>query len=309
MNVYMIIGASGCIGYETAKWLLENYHHDRVVTVSRGMTEFPGTLKNASHETGDISSIDSIKTIIEKNKVTHILHCAALRTTECNADPDKARKVNVGGTANVINAAMQCDSVRDFTFISTAAVYNQTEKREKDVTEEAETSKYAPYVATKLESEEMIKEYSKESTISFTSLRPQILFGPSRSLSGSTAGITKCIKSAALNQSYSVPFSGRYSFHFTGNIGEIIGRVLTKPKNYSFEIFNLPGSSHDVQEFINFANSQNNESPQISQTENIYPFAISISHDKYIKFFGEISITPLNEALAATFRHFQNNRF
>ena len=304
MNVYMIIGASGCIGYETAKWLLENKPRDLVVTVSRGLTQFPGELENALHETGDISSIESIKSIIEKHKVSHILHCAALRTTECQANPQKARQINVGGTANVIQAAMQCDTVKDFIFISTAAVYDQTGQREENITEEAETSNYATYVATKLESEEMIKGLSEKCNISFTSLRPQILFGPSRSLSGSTAGVTMCLKKAALEEAYTIPFSGRYSFHFTGNIGEIIGRVLTTPKKYSFEIFNLPGSSHDVEEFMNFANRQNNNNPVISINENTYPFAISISHKKYIEFFGEVPLSPLEEALTATYRHF-----
>ena len=100
----------------------------------------------------------------------------------------------------MIEACESSGSVKEFLFLSTAAVYDQVAKQIEDVTETSAVSKYAPYVSTKLESEEFLEEFSKTSDIVISVIRPQILFGPTRSLSGSTAGVTKCIQAAAFNK-------------------------------------------------------------------------------------------------------------
>ena len=306
MNTYLIIGASGCIGFETAKWLLQNRPNDKVITCSRGKTNFPEKLDSAIHELGDISSPESILKIMQKHNITHVLHCAALRTTDCNNDPAKAYQINVKGTINTAKAAQEAETVREFIFISTAAVYDQVESQSADICENDPVKKYASYVSTKLESEEQLKEFSEKSSISVTVIRPQILFGPTRSLEGSTAGVTNCIRSGALGEDFQIPFSGQYSFHFTGDVGRLIGTVLVAEKNYSYEIFNLPGSSHKVSDFCTEVNSLTQRKNSISFIEKQYPFAISVSHDKYSKFFGSPAISPFKSAIKETFDHFKN---
>ena len=308
MNTYLIIGASGCIGFETAKWLLKNKANDKVVCLSRGKTVFPGNLEGCITEIGDISSRESIKTVIQKHSVTHVIHCAALRTSDCNENPEKAREINVGGTQNVFEACAD-STVKEFLFLSTAAVYDQVEEQIEGVSEDSPVSKYAPYVATKLESEEYLQKSSEKSDIKITVIRPQILFGPTRSLSGSTAGVTKCIQSAAFNKNYTIPYSGQYSFHYTGDVGSLIGTVLCSEKNYTFALFNLPGDPHKVSNFKDLVNELTSPEKFISLTEKQYPFAKSASYQKYIKSFGPVSLTPLSEAVKETFKHFKSNRF
>lgn len=309
MNTYLIIGASGCIGFETAKWLLVNKPEDKIITLSRGKTNYPGELNGSTQEIGDISSQESISSVLQKHQVSHVIHCAALRTSDCNENPQRAQEINVGGTQNVVKACEESNSVKEFLFLSTAAVYDQVEKQEANVTETSTVKKYAPYVTTKLESEEFIQSFSKESDIKFTIIRPQILFGPTRSLSGSTAGVTKCIHASAFDKSYKIPYSGQYSFHFTEDVGRLLGIVLTTNKSYNCETFNLPGNSHKVNDFMDLANNLTPDKNLISITEQQYPFAQSASYDKYIKFFGSVKLTPLNQAIKATYDHFKSNRF
>ncbi|MCM8540807.1 MAG: NAD(P)-dependent oxidoreductase [Lentisphaeraceae bacterium] len=306
MNTYLIIGASGCIGFETAKWILTKHPEHKVITCSRGNTKFPGKLSGAIHECGDIASTDSIYKIIEKHKVSHILHCAALRTTECNDNPERAHEINVQGTMNVAKAAELSNSVKEFIFISTAAVYDQVESQTANVTEEFPVKKYAPYVATKLESEELLKEFSKTSKIKISIIRPQILFGPTRSLQGSTAGMTNCIRSAALKEKFQIPFSGQYSFHYTGDVGPLIGTILITEKDYSYEIFNLPGNPYKVSDFCDISNSFDSTNSYISFEEKQYPFALSVSYEKYLSYFGEVNISDLSQAITETYVHFKN---
>lgn len=309
MNTYLIIGASGCIGFETAKWFLNNRPQDKVITLSRGKTNYPGKLNEAIQELGDIADKESILKVLLKHQVSHVIHCAALRTSDCNEDPKRARDINVGGTQNVIEACEASKCVREFLFLSTAAVYDQVDKQEEEVSEESSVSKYAPYVATKLESEEFILAFSKKSDITFTVIRPQILFGPTRSLSGSTAGATKCIHSIAFDKEYQIPYSGRYSFHYTGDVGALLGKALIAEKAYSYEIFNLPGNSHKVNEFMTLTNNLTSDKNLISMEEKQYPFARSASYKKYLSYFGEVQLTDLKTAIEETYTEFKTNRF
>ena len=309
MNTFLIIGASGCIGFETAKWLSRNRKNDKVITLSRGKTVYPGELEGCIQEYGDISDRESIEKVLTKHSVSHVIHCAALRTSECNENPQRAREINVGGTQNVIEACNNSGSVKDFLFLSTAAVYDQVEEQQENVNEEAAVSKYAPYVATKLESEEFLYEFSKTADIAISVIRPQILFGPTRSLSGSTAGVTKCIQHAAFNKEYTIPYSGQYSFHYTGDTGLLLGTILCAEKAYKFEIFNLPGNPHKVNDFKDLLNNLTSPDEFISIIEKQYPFAKSVSFQKYRNYFGEVSLSTLEDAVKETFEHFKSNRF
>ena len=309
MNTYLIIGASGCIGFETAKWLLVNKQEDKVITLSRGKTNYPGILKGSTQVIGDISSQESISSVLQKHQVSHVIHCAALRTSDCNENPQRAQEINVGGTQNVVKACEESNSVKEFLFLSTAAVYDQVEKQEANVTETSALKKYAPYVTTKLDSEEFIQSYSKQSKIKFTIIRPQILFGPTRSLSGSTAGVTKCIHACAFDKEYTIPYSGQYSFHYTGDVGRLLGTVISADKSYKCEIFNLPGNPHKVNDFMTLANNLTSGTNLISITKRQYPFALSASYDKYLKHFGPVSLTELKSAISETYTHFKSNRF
>ena len=309
MNTFLIIGASGCIGFETAKWLRQNKPNSKVITLSRGKTVYPGTISGCIQEIGDISSKESILDVLVKHQVSHVIHCAALRTSDCNDNPQRGREINVGGTKNVIEACESSGSVKEFLFLSTAAVYDQVEEQTEGVTEDCPISKYAPYVSTKIESEEFLSDFSKSSDIAITVIRPQILFGPTRSLSGSTAGVTKCIKAAAFNKKYEIPYSGQYSFHYTEDVGTLLGQVLISKKTYKYEIFNLPGNSHKVNDFKELVNNLTSSESFITLKEKQYPFAKSASYEKYIQYFGEAKLTSLRESIATTYEYFKSNRF
>ena len=309
MNTFLIIGASGCIGFETAKWLRQNQPSSKVVTLSRGKTVYPGELSGCIQEIGDISSKQSILDVLKKHQVSHVIHCAALRTSDCNENPQRGREINVGGTQNVIEACESSGSVKEFLFLSTAAVYDQVKEQSEGVTEESPISQYAPYVSTKIESEKFLSGFSKSSDIIITIIRPQILFGPTRSLSGSTAGVTKCIQAAAFNKNYEIPYSGQYSFHYTGDVGALLGQLLISNKSYTYEIFNLPGNSHKVNDFKKLINSLTKPETYVSLVEKQYPFAKSASYKKYIQYFGVVNLTDLKESISATYDHFKTNRF
>jgi UDP-glucose 4-epimerase len=71
----------------------------------------------------DIMDYDTLVDIMKREDINMVIHLAAMSTvTECNSDPNKAMKVNCGGTANVVRA-MQTVGCPHIIYASTSSVY------------------------------------------------------------------------------------------------------------------------------------------------------------------------------------------
>ena len=190
MQNVLIIGGTGCVGQETAKYLL-NHKDTKVICLSRGKTKGQN-LENVTYELGDILDLDSLISVLEKHQITHVLHTAALRTSDCKADPALAVKININGTTNVLEALRIYGKAKRFLFISTAANYKVIHG--ELVTEESTMVPFNAYTATKIACEQMIDCYSSNYGIPSTIIRPQIIYGPARGTDGSPAGISSAHK-------------------------------------------------------------------------------------------------------------------
>jgi nucleoside-diphosphate-sugar epimerase len=306
MTNVLIIGGSGCIGTEASKWLTKTKNADKIVCASRGVTALTKS-DGIIYEKTDITDLDSLVAAMIKHEITHVLHTAALRTTACNEDPKLATDINVTGTGNVYEAAQLSQTVKRVVFLSTAAVYDQVESQQENVNEEAPIKGYATYVATKIAGEDLAKSYCHQYDIEIVAVRPQILFGPSRGSEGSTAGITNAVRAIAKGEKFTIPFSSTYAFHYTGDIAPLLGATLLKPVKEKFSIYNLPGSSIDVKDISEILNSLAGQELIDFETRQ-YPFAKSVSYEKFSNDFGAVQLTPFKEAFAKTFEFFKNQQ-
>ena len=295
MQNILIIGGTGCVGQETAKHLL-NKKETNVFCLSRGKTKSQ-VLENVKYETGDILDLESLISVLEKHQITHVLHTAALRTSDCKADPALAVKININGTTNVLEALRIYGKARRFLFISTAANYKVIPGQ--FVTEESPMVPLNAYTATKIACEQMIECYYRNYNIPATIIRPQIIYGPARGTDGSTAGISIALKEAAKGNKYTIPFSGTTSFHFSGDVGKYVGEALLNcPED--FDIYNLPNESMSV-EFISDKINSRCPEPLIDFVENVYPFPEGSDATKFLKDFPTCQPTSLDEVLDLVF--------
>ena len=305
MENVLIIGGSGCIGTETIKWLRKYKPEAKVICLSRGETSYEA-IDGVDYQIGDIRDRDSLHRIINDNEITQVMHAAALRTTACNNDPQLAEDINIKGSENVFEAAVQSDCVKRVVFLSTAAVYDQVDTQKEQVCEDHDTRGYAPYVYSKLQGEKIAQEISSRANIDIVVLRPQILFGPSRGTEGSTAGITNALRAGAKGESYEIPFSGRYSFHFTGDVGPLIAGALFNHMKGNFHILNLPGKSISVKDIATRINEYS-DAELITIKDKQYPFAKSISYKQYSEKIGPVLLTGFKEAIKETLNFFKEN--
>lgn len=126
----------------------------------------------------DISSpqaIDDLTKIMKDNKVTSVIHLAALKSvSESVSQPDKYYLNNIGGLYNLLQAMKNCN-VNKMVFSSSAAVYGAFES--KVANENSPCNPINPYGETKLIGEWMIRSACDEWGLNAICLRYFNVFG------------------------------------------------------------------------------------------------------------------------------------
>ena len=134
---------------------------------------------------GDIRDADHVTGGFERFRPELVFHLAAQVDVRVSvADPAFDAGVNVIGTANLLQAALQV-SARRFVFASTGgAIYGEGEHRELPFGEDAECEPEAPYGQAKFAAEGYCALYERLHSLPATSLRLGNVYGPRQDLRG-----------------------------------------------------------------------------------------------------------------------------
>ena len=73
------------------------------------------------HVSADMSDAKAVEDIVAGNRIAHIAHLGAVLPSVSEVDPAQGVRLNVGGTANVLEAARRCGVKRVVTASSKAA--------------------------------------------------------------------------------------------------------------------------------------------------------------------------------------------
>lgn len=157
MENVLVTGGAGYIGSHMIRILLEHGYQpvvfDNLSTgyrkfVPKGIPFIKGDLRNRSH----------VKKVFDKYPIRAVMHFAgAIVVPESVVDPLKYYETNVGGTLNLLKAAVNA-KVKFFIFSSTATVYG--ESGDIPLTEAASAAPANPYARTKYMIEEMLRDMS-----------------------------------------------------------------------------------------------------------------------------------------------------
>jgi nucleoside-diphosphate-sugar epimerase len=138
----------------------------------------PNSLKlnNVNIFIGDISDKQALISAFLGCDV--VVHLAALVGDKyCDMYPDIAKKVNVEGTRNVMEAAIR-SNIKRMIFSSTCSVYGASNTNKKELlTENSPLNPVSLYAETKISAEEEIQTLCNENDISVTILRLATVFG------------------------------------------------------------------------------------------------------------------------------------
>lgn len=123
---------------------------------------------------GDITDKKSIAKHIKKGDM--VFHIAAILGA-ANASWNTYQKINVNGTKNVLEAALEKEA-KSFLFMSTYGVYGPHGSLDNPLNENMELNPYSLYDRSKYLGEKYIKEKGQEGNICCIIFRAPVIFGP-----------------------------------------------------------------------------------------------------------------------------------
>jgi UDP-glucose 4-epimerase len=235
MEKVLIIGGAGFIGSNLAEKLIKRGYQVFVYdNFSSGQITNLKFLGNAQIIKGDILNYGEISNCIKKVRPNTIFHLAAIHyIPDCNKDPKKTYKVNVGGTHNILKAVAALNLNTLFVFISSAAVYANSQNALK---ESDKTLPICIYGKTKLLGEKMTRKICEKRQIPFVIIRLFNVYGPNDGIPHVIPRIIAQIKRRRKNIELG-NLQPKRDFIYVDDVSDALYKILTlKPKG---KIYNL----------------------------------------------------------------------
>lgn len=170
---------------------------------------------------GSIMDMDFLKSSMDGVGV--VLHQAAIANVrESLKDPVKYCRVNVLGTANVLESARLCD-VKRVVNASSSSVYGNLDRASLPVNENVKLDPISPYALSKLQAERMCEAYCEFYGLQTVSLRYFNVYGPRQR---PDEALSIFIKKALSGEEIEIYGDGKQTRDFTF-VGDIVqGNIL-----------------------------------------------------------------------------------
>jgi nucleoside-diphosphate-sugar epimerase len=167
MKNILVTGATGFIGYEASKQLVQQGYRPRLM-VRRPIRGMLLNSLNADLKQGDLSRPESLNRIV--SGIDTVIHLGAMATFESYK---KVRTSIVDGSTNLMQAAIDA-GVENFVYGGSLLVYDdQTEP----ISQETDARPRSGYGRAKLEAENLMAEMAKQANINFSSIRLPHVYG------------------------------------------------------------------------------------------------------------------------------------
>jgi nucleoside-diphosphate-sugar epimerase len=310
---YLVTGAAGCIGAWTMKLLLE----EGVEAIGADLAPDRRRLRlvagdrlaaDARLAPLDITDREAVRALVDTERITHVIHLAALQAPFCRADPVRGSQVNVTGTINVFEAALASrERVRSVVYASSAAVFGPAvmypDGLVKDDSPQSPTSTI--YGVYKQANEWSAKVYAATNALPSVGLRPFIVYGPGRD-QGMTSGPSVAILSAVTGVPFHIPYGGHNLFHF----GEDVARAFigaSRAEATEALALNIGGRRATVAEFVEALIGVVPEARSLITAEtNELPFPSKVDDSGLQRLVGGSTHLTLEEGIARSVAIFRD---
>tara|TARA_Y200000002_G_C22650805_1_gene651230 strand:- start:244 stop:1134 length:891 start_codon:yes stop_codon:yes gene_type:complete len=242
----VIYGGSGFIGAWITKLLLNNNFQitifDKKINKDLLNLIIGKNVRKIDFVEGDILEYQAVLNTAKNSNI--LINLVGLMTPDCSNNPRLGNQVNIIGSINVFEAALEVKS-KLVVYTSSGGVYGQKDK----INPFPETH----YGAYKLAIEGIARAYYLENKLNSFGLRPFVVFGPGREIGG-TASISIACKAVAEDKEYKIEFGGKAGFVYVEDIAEIIMKILEDLPNGA-RVMNINGITEDVSNIVEFLNT------------------------------------------------------
>lgn len=246
-NVVLVTGGSGFIGSWVLRELLLRGHRAVVVDVQPAFERWQRIIGESARDIiwadAALTDRDSLRAVIEKHDVTHLIHLAALLTPQCQQDPWRGCQVNVLGSTSVFDAARSSGRVKAVSYASSYAVYGPE-------TGAAVDSNKPPmfYGAFKQAVDLIAEQYWRHCGIASVAVRPHVVYGPERD-QGLTAGPSLACKAAVRGESYTIGYTGIVGYDYVEDVARAFVRAAFECPEGAI-VTDLPGEHASTEDFV-----------------------------------------------------------
>ena len=264
----LVTGATGLVGSHLLVQLLQEneevkalFRSEKQIEKVKNVFAFhnqTALFNKINWEKGDITDIPSLEIAFEN--VTHVYHCAALISFD-PSDEDELRKINIEGTANVVNCCIDF-SVKKLCHVSSIAALGNPKEHETTITEETEWNPeelHSDYAITKYGAEMEVFRGHQEG-LEFVIVNPGVIFGYGFPKKGSDV-IIQSVKKGL-------------SFYTKGNIGivsveDVVKSMMQLMKsNNNGERYTIVGENISTKALLDFISEELNlKKPSIEATK------------------------------------------
>ena len=170
----LVTGAFGFAGQHLVRHLLES--GDEVIGTYIG--DKPDNPPCEAREL-EITNPTQCNRVISEVQPEVIYHLAAIAfVPEAEKNFDLVQRINVGGTYNVAQAAVDLKEIPKFVFVSSSEVYGKIRPEQLPITETTELRPHNNYCLSKLMAEQVVRKFENTHGLPNVILRPFNHIGP-----------------------------------------------------------------------------------------------------------------------------------
>ena len=292
----VVTGAGGCIG----SWILAILHRSNIPCVAIDLSEERTRLELLLGEEAskikwhkcDITDFNSLKKIILSYEPSAIIHLAGLQVPFCAANPALGARVNVEGTINILEIAKEVNIKRTVYASSVAALGMPPKGPWKETL----------YGAYKLANEHTAYVYWADWQTPSIGLRPNIVYGLGRD-QGMSSKNTVAIQAAALDKSYKIPYTGKYSWLYAGEAALAFITSVSKDMVGS-HVFNLNGSCETIENGLKLIRELKPNSSVTCEGQPL-PFPPDLDDLPLRKHIGDYTSVSVQKGIEHTIKAFE----